>query len=204
MNYFDSVNFIWARFSRRSIHTGNIARQTMTIPGMSFVQTYKYDSLYRITEARETAGGVLGGVSAAAAAGAGGVVCAGTVVGEALLAGQGIRQNAEAGQEAAIMANIESDRRYAVDQAWKQEAELVRQTGQGTVEWTPAQIKKLLDTGRVQGYEGHHSNSVNGHPEQARNPNKVRFVNGRTQHLQLHDGNWRNPTEGPLMNRRPR
>jgi RHS repeat-associated protein len=39
-----------------SKNTGNIARQTLTVPGTSFVQSYKYDSLYRLTEAVEKTG----------------------------------------------------------------------------------------------------------------------------------------------------
>lgn len=37
-------------------NTGNIAKQTVSFNGLAqpFVQTYKYDSLYRLTEARET------------------------------------------------------------------------------------------------------------------------------------------------------
>jgi hypothetical protein len=38
-------------------NTGNIAKQTLTVPGASFVQSYKYDSLYRLKEAKETPGG---------------------------------------------------------------------------------------------------------------------------------------------------
>ncbi|MBP6212839.1 MAG: hypothetical protein KA447_07320 [Pyrinomonadaceae bacterium] len=37
-------------------NTGNIARQTLTVPGTSFVQSYRYDSLYRIKEAKEKTG----------------------------------------------------------------------------------------------------------------------------------------------------
>jgi len=39
-------------------NTGNIAMQTVSFAGLTepFVQTYRYDSLYRITEARETNG----------------------------------------------------------------------------------------------------------------------------------------------------
>jgi RHS repeat-associated protein len=39
-------------------NTGNIAKQTLSFNGLAqpFVQTYKYDSLYRLKEARETAG----------------------------------------------------------------------------------------------------------------------------------------------------
>ncbi len=38
-------------------NTGNIGKQTLTIPGATFVQNYKYDSLYRLTEAVEPSGG---------------------------------------------------------------------------------------------------------------------------------------------------
>ncbi|MBK6751108.1 MAG: hypothetical protein IPG67_14160 [Acidobacteria bacterium] len=37
-------------------NTGNIAKQILTVPGTNFIQAYKYDSLYRITEAKETTG----------------------------------------------------------------------------------------------------------------------------------------------------
>jgi RHS repeat-associated protein len=36
-------------------NTGNIAKQVITIPNATFTQTYRYDSLNRITEAKETA-----------------------------------------------------------------------------------------------------------------------------------------------------
>lgn len=36
--------------------SGNIARQTLTVPGTSFVQSYTYDSLHRLTEAVEKTG----------------------------------------------------------------------------------------------------------------------------------------------------
>jgi hypothetical protein len=39
-----------------SKNAGNIARQTLTVPGANFVQSYKYDSLYRLTEAVEKTG----------------------------------------------------------------------------------------------------------------------------------------------------
>lgn len=38
-------------------NTGNIAKQTLTIPGATFVQNYRYDALYRIREAVEPGGG---------------------------------------------------------------------------------------------------------------------------------------------------
>ena len=40
-------------------NTGNVARQTLSFNGLAqpFVQSYKYDSLYRLTEAKETSNG---------------------------------------------------------------------------------------------------------------------------------------------------
>jgi len=146
------------------------------------------------------ASGAAGGAGAATAVGTGGVVFVSTVVGEALLAEQGVRQLGEAQRESLMMGSIDSDRRYAVDQAWKREAELVRETGEGSREWTADQKKELLETGRVKGYQGHHINSVNGNPEQARNPQNVEFVT-RDEHFERHMRNWRNQTRGPL---RPR
>ncbi len=37
-------------------NTGNITKQTINVPNASFVQTYKYDALDRLTEAKETNG----------------------------------------------------------------------------------------------------------------------------------------------------
>lgn len=37
-------------------NVGQIAKQTVTVPGASFTQTFKYDSLFRLTEAKETSG----------------------------------------------------------------------------------------------------------------------------------------------------
>lgn len=104
-------------------------------------------------------------------------------------------------QDSNIVASVEADRQAGVRAAWQQETELVRRTGRGTVNWTPQEMEELLRTGRVSGYEGHHSNSVNGHPEMARDPSNVRFVRGRAEHLSEHGGNFRNPTEGPLVER---
>jgi len=38
-------------------NTGSVAKQTVTLPTTSFVQTYKYDELNRLTEAKETTNG---------------------------------------------------------------------------------------------------------------------------------------------------
>ena len=56
------------------------------------------------------------------------------------------------------------------------------------------ELRELRETGKVSGYEGHHMESVSGNPQVARDPNNIRFVNGRDAHLKEHGGNWRNRT----------
>lgn len=60
----------------------------------------------------------------------------------------------------------------------------------------------MLNEGKVKGYEGHHINNVRDRPDLAGNPDNIRFVKGRSEHLKEHDGNWRNPTKGKLLKRR--
>jgi hypothetical protein len=96
--------------------------------------------------------------------------------------------------------NIKADRQRAVYQAWKQERNMVKNTGRGTVDWTESQQNELITTGKVKGYEGHHINSVKGHPEMAGNPNNIKFVTPQ-ENLDLHGGNFQNPTTGPLIER---
>ena len=95
---------------------------------------------------------------------------------------------------------IKNARQRAVRNAWKQEKEMVEITGQGTRRWTKSELKELVETGKVKGYQGHHINNVKDHPEMAGNPNNVEFLN-KTEHLESHGGNYRNMTEGPLLNR---
>ena len=96
--------------------------------------------------------------------------------------------------------NIETLRRQAVKDAWKAEAELVKKTGHGTRDWSKSEIRELLETGKVKGYEGHHINNVNNHPELAGNPNNITFVN-KSEHLSKHCGNYRKETHGYLLDR---
>jgi hypothetical protein len=93
---------------------------------------------------------------------------------------------------------IPSRRWQAVQEAWAIERDLVATTGQGTRRWTPAEKQELVQTGRVEGYIGHHINSVKAFPELEPDPNNIAFVD---DHLAQHAGNWRNPTTGPLMDR---
>ena len=95
---------------------------------------------------------------------------------------------------------LRNARRRAVRRAWKQERALLKRRGKGTRKWTPAQKAELLATGRVKGYQGHHINSVNRHPEHAGNPNNIEFVTP-AENLLRHRGNFRNQTSEPFIDR---
>jgi hypothetical protein len=89
----------------------------------------------------------------------------------------------------------------AVAAAWKQEADLVRRTGQGTRNWTAKQMQQLLDTGKVRGYVGHHINSVNDSPLFAGLPENIQFLTFR-QHYRIHNnGRYRIPVYGEMLSR---
>jgi hypothetical protein len=100
--------------------------------------------------------------------------------------------------EAFSKAAVTLARRRAVSQAWRLEAKMVRMTGRGTVDWTEGEIDELLNTGKVKGYQGHHINSVNEHPQLAGEPSNIKFTKNN---LGEHNGNFRNPTSGPLIPR---
>jgi RHS repeat-associated protein len=106
-------------------------------------------------------------------------------------------------QGEAIELSLKADRDYGVNQAWKQERELVK-AGGGTLDWTPEEREELIRTGRVKGVgiEGHHINNVADHAEMARDPNNVKFVRGKAAHLAEHGGNF-GFSEGPLIDRTP-
>lgn len=99
-------------------------------------------------------------------------------------------------------SKLAARRRAAVNQAWKQERDMVARTGRGTRQWTRAEKQELLRTGKVKGYEGHHINNVDTHPQLAGDADNIEFVRGRAEHLQRHGGNWRRPTKGKLLKRR--
>jgi RHS repeat-associated protein len=96
--------------------------------------------------------------------------------------------------------SITYSRRAAVRKAWKEEQQLVKGKGNGTMSWTKSEKAELLKTGKVKGYEGHHINNVKDHPELAGNSNNVTFVK-RDEHLSLHGGNFKNETHGKLLKR---
>ena len=98
---------------------------------------------------------------------------------------------------------LKSTRDQAVRKAWKQEKALIEITGRGTRNWTKVEMEaiKASKTGRISGYQGHHINNVNSSPNLAGNPNNIKFVKAKGEHLSEHGGNFRNNTSGSLFNR---
>ena len=98
--------------------------------------------------------------------------------------------------EFGVLVHNMCDRREAVRQAWKEEYETVKATGQGKTRiWSSDELDELLSTGRVKGYEGHHMYSVSAYPELAGDPNNIQFLT-RQEHFAAHGFNWRNITNG--------
>ena len=89
-----------------------------------------------------------------------------------------------------------SDRTKAVRQAWKNERINV-QAGENGVSrhWTALEKTKLLSTGKIKGYQGHHMKSVRGYPQLGSDPTNIQFLT-RKEHLAAHGGNWKNITRG--------
>ena len=95
------------------------------------------------------------------------------------------------------MSSRTADRQRGVRKAKEQERALVLQ-GKGTRDWTPEQQASIIEhgiardeEGRV--FEGQHMKSVEAYPEYADDPNNIQFLT-RKEHLEAHDGNWKNPT----------
>ena len=93
------------------------------------------------------------------------------------------------------------DRSKGVDLAYQYEKADVIMGGKGSADWNAAERAELVDTGKVRGYEGHHINSVAEQPALQANPDNVAFVRGRKEHLARHDGDFRNPSSGPLVSK---
>lgn len=90
---------------------------------------------------------------------------------------------------------LTSARQSAVRNAWKNEQERVY-NGKGTRDWTVDQQKELLETGSVDGYEGHHMKSVSLYPEFAGDPNNIQFLNEDEHLYGAHLGSYHNTTNG--------
>lgn len=102
--------------------------------------------------------------------------------------------------------SADSMRRSGVNQMWnylRGEAQM----GGNSSGFTPEQQQELLERGKIRNFEGHHINSVDSHPNLQSNPDNVipleehRYGDGPRDHFEAHAKNWRNPTEGPLVDR---
>jgi len=113
------------------------------------------------------------------------------------LPGKGNRQN----HIRTAPKDMNSLRRSAVRDAWKQERQLVK-LGSSTRPWTPRQTQKIVKTGKAKGYVGHHVRSVSTHSKKwARDPRNIKFVT-HSKHLKgEHRGNYKNPSTGKLIDR---
>lgn len=89
---------------------------------------------------------------------------------------------------------VQKERRNAVRNAWKNERTLVMM-GQGTRDWTAEEQKELIETGKIQGYQGHHMFSVANDNSLAGEPSNIQFLT-KEEHLNAHGGDWHNQTTG--------
>ena len=90
----------------------------------------------------------------------------------------------------------------AISKAWQAERLEVELGGKGTNNWTKAQKKELLNTGRVKGYEGNHQQGVKSHSEEQANPDNIKFYSHEDHLKVVHRGNYKNESNGPMYNRR--
>ena len=99
---------------------------------------------------------------------------------------------------------LSGTRGTGVSRAAKAEVDMVRRTGQGTIEggWTPAEVEFIKAEGRLPaGIVGHHINNVDKFPGWAGDPRNIKFVRGQAGNLLEHGGNFQRPTTGPLIDR---
>lgn len=95
------------------------------------------------------------------------------------------------------MSRRTAESNKAILAAWNKEQELV-QEGKGTREWTQKQQQDILEKGKAYdddgiAFEGQHMKSAEKYPEYQGEPDNIQFLT-RAEHLEAHDGNWRNPT----------
>lgn len=97
--------------------------------------------------------------------------------------------------------NDTSNRQKGVGLAWDYEKAEIEMGGKGTRNWTEDQRKEIKEQGSVRGAEGHHINNVADHPEEQGNPDNIRFAKDRDEHKKMHKGDFRNKTEGKMIDR---
>lgn len=114
-----------------------------------------------------------------------------------------LRQQYQQEVDSALASNPNdtSLRSKGVSLAWKYEQAEIQIGGSGTADWSDSQRQEILDKGTVRGAEGHHINNVADHPENQANPDNVRMAKSRQEHLKMHNGDFRNLTEGEMIDR---
>lgn len=95
------------------------------------------------------------------------------------------------------MSRRTAESNKAILAAWNKEQELVRE-GKGTREWTPEQQQDILEKGKAYdengvAFQGQHMKSAEMYPEYQGDPGNIQLLT-RAEHLEAHNGNWRNPT----------
>jgi hypothetical protein len=76
----------------------------------------------------------------------------------------------------AIERALKYARQRGVEDAWKMEKQAVGNGFPGSRNWTMAERRELLETGKVKGYDGDHINTVNGNPELAADHSNIQFL----------------------------
>jgi len=93
------------------------------------------------------------------------------------------------------MSDINKARKDAVREAWRNEKASVMK-GSGTRDWSQRQQISLVRKGQVNGFHGHHMQSVKTHQHQAGNPHNIQFLT-KSEHIQgAHGGKTTNSTNG--------
>jgi len=97
---------------------------------------------------------------------------------------------------------IPGARTTGVERAIALEVQLVKKRGAGTINWSPAEIAQIKQTGQLPpGIVGHHINDVARFPEWQGDPRNIELLRGQPANLEKHGGNFRNATTGPLIDR---
>jgi len=97
--------------------------------------------------------------------------------------------------------NDTSNRQAGVRLARQYEQAEILMGGKGTADWSDSEMEEFKKTGTVRGSEGHHINNVADHPDQQGNPDNIRIAKDREEHQKMHGGDFRNKTEGDLIDR---
>lgn len=118
-----------------------------------------------------------------------------------------LREQSTANQ-AALNDKLRSDSNYVGDRskgvalAYEYEVADVKMGGAGSADWNPNERAELLNSGKVRGVEGHHTNNVADHPELQTDPDNITFYRDRKSHLREgHGGDFRNSSSGPLVDK---